>query len=174
MWKYNGRERPHFALPTQAGQESVWDYPRPPVLMRDKRRVRVYFGDTLLAESSSCMRVLETAGAPTFYIPPQDVDGAILRNVDHRSICEWKGIATYCSVVEQRGETFQLRPCGWQYTDPSAAFAAIKGFYSFYPSILDCFVDEEKVQPQPGGFYGGWVTGEIVGPIKGEPGTEWW
>ena len=174
MWKYNGTSRPDFAEEPKSGEESVWDYPRPPALKPDRRRIRVCFGDTIVAESTDCIRVLETAGAPTFYIPPHAVDTSILRNVDQRSICEWKGIATYCSIIEAIGDEFRLKPCGWQYTNPSPAFAEIKDFYSFYPSILDCYVDDEKVKPQAGGFYGGWVTNEIVGPIKGESGTEWW
>ena len=174
MWKYNGNCRPEFAIPPQTGEESVWDYPRPPILQNDSRQIRVCFNGKLIANSSAAVRVLETAGAPTFYLPPEDIDTSLLVNVDHRSVCEWKGIATYCKLVESDAGAYRLRPCGWQYTNPSPAFATIKNYYSFYPALLDCYVGEEKVLPQPGDFYGGWVTKEIVGPIKGDPGTEWW
>ena len=175
MWKYTGKNRPTFAEQPAAGQESVWDYPRPPALKADERRVTVYFEELLIADSTATMRVLETAGAPTFYIPADDIVGReYLTPIDRRSICEWKGIATYCTLVDCEEVQNRLPACGWQYTNPSTAFTAIKNHYSFYPALLDCFVDDEKVAPQPGGFYGGWVTSEIVGPIKGEPGTETW
>ena len=174
MWKYNGSERPPFAAETAPDQESVWDYPRPPIMRTDSRRVSVYFRGLLIAESSSCIRVLETAGAPTFYIPSQDVDTTHLRDSDRQSVCEWKGLAIYCSVIDNDNDEERLRHCGWRYTQPNPAFKEIKNHYSFYPSLLDCFVDNEQARPQPGGFYGGWVTNEITGPIKGERGTEWW
>ena len=175
MWKYTGKERPPFAEQPADGQESVWDYPRPPVLQADQRRVMVYFDELLIADSTSTIRVLETAGAPTYYIPADDIVGhEYLAPIDRRSICEWKGIATYCTFIDGEQSQNRLPACGWQYTNPSNAFAAIKDHYSFYPALLDCFIDDEKVTPQPGGFYGGWVTSQIVGPIKGEPGSEAW
>lgn len=174
MWKYTGTVRPNFAEPVGPGQESVWDYPRPPVLKTDKRTVTVFAGQILIAKSARCIRVLETAGAPTFYLPPQDVQQQLLVNIEHRSFCEWKGVASYCALSDATSNGEQLEPCGWQYTEPSDAFAAIQDHYGFYPSLLTCYVDDELVQPQPGGFYGGWVTSEIVGPIKGEPGSEAW
>ncbi|MGR8947012.1 MAG: DUF427 domain-containing protein [Gammaproteobacteria bacterium] len=174
MWKYTGKFRPSFAESPKAGQESVWDYPRPPALKTDSRRVKVFYGKVLLAESHSCLRVLETAGAPTFYIPPEDVNSAYLKNIDQHSFCEWKGIATYCCLDEGSLTIKRLIPCGWQYTNPTNAFVPIKDHYSFYPARVDCFVNEEQVRPQAGDFYGGWITSEIVGPIKGGPGTEGW
>lgn len=186
MWKYNGVVRPSFAEATLAGQESVWDYPRPPELRADTRTVTVYSKEILIARTSTSIRVLETAGAPTFYIPPKDVRQQYLLNIDHRSYCEWKGVATYCCMspplptpapistqVPAYGSD-EIVPCGWQYTDPSETFMMIEGYYSFYPGILDCYVNEERVRPQAGGFYGGWVTDEIVGPIKGAPGSQGW
>ena len=171
MWKYTGTVRPDFARTTRLGQESVWDYPRPPALKADERTVTVFSNDTLIAKSNACIRVLETAGAPTFYIPCKDVSRQHLINIDQRSHCEWKGTATYCSLRAPRQETGEAMPCGWQYIEPSPAFITIKDYYGFYPGVLDCYVDDEQVRPQPGGFYGGWVTDEIVGPIKGEPGS---
>lgn len=174
MWKYTGAIRPSFAETPKATQESVWDYPRPPALQSDSRTISIYANKVLIAKSNNCLRIVETAGAPTFYIPPADVDQNLLINIDHRSHCEWKGIATYCALSESAQEPTHATPCGWQYTQPSQAFSTIKNHYGFYPAILECYVDDERVRPQPGGFYGGWVTNEIVGPIKGEPGSENW
>ncbi len=171
MWQYRGQRRPSFAQTPGPGQESVWDYPRPPALVRDERLVRVCIGDRVLAESASCFRVLETASAPTFYLPAGDVDQALLRASATRSFCEWKGVASYWTVIDGERE---LVDAGWSYPEPSAAFAAVAGYFSFYPSRLDCFVGDERVRAQPGGFYGGWVTDEVVGPFKGEPGTRGW
>ena len=87
------------------------------------------------------------------------------------SICEWKGVAQYWALRDPRGSQ---RSIAWCYPTPNPPFEAIAGYFSFYPSLVECFVDGERVQPQPGEFYGGWVTGEIVGPYKGEPGTGHW
>ncbi|MEM7466388.1 MAG: DUF427 domain-containing protein [Pseudomonadota bacterium] len=174
MWRYNGSVRPDFAEPVGPGQESVWDYPRPPVIREDSRNIRVTIADELVADSQACLRILETAGAPTFYIPPEDVQIDLLEILEQRSFCEWKGTATYCRFVKESRNDSRSIACGWQYTNPSPAYASIQNYFSFYPAIADCFVNGEKVTPQPGGFYGGWVTSEIVGPIKGTPGTEGW
>ena len=169
MWNYTGDVRPDFAEPTKQGQESVWDYPRPPIMQEDKRTITIFSSQGLIAKSNACIRVLETAGAPTFYVPPQDVQEQLLVDVAGQSFCEWKGIATYCALTKAPSH-----PCGWQYREPNKAFATLQFYYGFYPSILECYVDDELVQAQPGGFYGGWVTSEIVGPIKGEPGSDSW
>lgn len=171
MWQYRGQRRPAFAQAPKAGQESVWDYPRPPALVRDQRRVRVCLGDRVVAESVHCYRVLETASAPTFYLPPTDVDQGLLRASATRSFCEWKGVANYWTV--RAGER-ELVDAAWSYPEPEAAFEPIAGYFSFYPARLDCFVGDQRVRAQPGGFYGGWVTDEVVGPFKGEPGTLGW
>ncbi|MDR9416781.1 MAG: DUF427 domain-containing protein [Gracilimonas sp.] len=171
MWKYTGKQRPPFALKTKDGQESVWDYPRPPELDPDTRDIIVKAGDRIIAKSDRAIRVLETASPPTFYIPPEDVSKDLLEKAAGISFCEWKGSATYWNVVTSK----QSEPkAAWSYNNPSNKFQSIDGYFSFYPSLVDCFVDGEKVKPQPGGFYGGWVTGEIVGPMKGEPGTGGW
>jgi uncharacterized protein (DUF427 family) len=150
--------------------ESVWDYPRPPAIVPCERRVRVLCGDTLVAESDRALRVLETASPPTIYVPPADVQTELLEATSGHSVCEWKGNASYFDVVDA---TLVSR-AAWTYEDPKPSYAELRDFVSFYPARLECFLDEEKVRPQAGEFYGGWVTDEIAGPHKGEPGTEGW
>ena len=170
MWKYRGRSRPDFAVEAGPGQESVWVYPRPPKPVPDRRRVEVFSAGQRIASSTGCCRVLETASPPTFYIPPADIDWRHLSAAAGRSVCEWKGAASYWGLSAQP----QLGAVGWSYPQPAPAFEIIKDYVSFYPACLACFVDGERVRPQPGRFYGGWVTAEIVGPFKGEPGTGRW
>lgn len=172
MWNNTGKQRPPFALTPGSGQESVWDYPRPPRIASDPRRVTVKAGDELIADTRRAVRVLETASPPTFYLPPDDVRLELLRRTPGDSFCEWKGQATYWNVHLPDGT--RLEAAGWSYEHPTAAFAEIAGWLSFYPARLRCTVADEPVRPQAGGFYGGWVTDEIVGPHKGEPGTGGW
>jgi uncharacterized protein (DUF427 family) len=169
-WTHVGRSRPAFAKAPGEGQESVWDYPRPPRLVGDERRVRVMAGDVLIAETTQAARVLETSQPPTFYLPPGDVNMDRLRRVGAGSRCEWKGEATYYDVIA--GTVFER--AAWSYDHPFGEFEPVAGYVSFYPALLACFVDDERVQPQPGGFYGGWITGELVGPFKGGPGSTGW
>ena len=171
MWKFNGKKRPPFADKPGAGEESVWDYPRPPELQPDDRLVEVKQGDILIASTTSAVRVLETASPPTFYLPPDDVKSELFEYIGGSSFCEWKGKASYWTIITN---VHRIESGAWSYENPSPAFKAIKGYFSFYPSKLDCYVEGEKVRPQPGGFYGGWMTNEIVGPVKGEFGTGGW
>ena len=170
MWKYTGKTRPEFADPPATGQESVWDYPRPPRVVPDGRLVEVRFKDELIASSRSAIKVLETASPPTFYVSPADVAMDLLETTSGRSYCEWKGSAQYWELVGYA----QLGAVGWSYEEPHASFAALRSWLSFYPARIECFVDGERVMPQPGGFYGGWLTREIVGPVKGGRGTGHW
>ncbi len=167
-WQYDGSLRPPFAEPPGPGCESVWDYPRPPRLAADTRLVEVRDGERLLVSTRRAVRVLETASPPTFYLPPEDLMPGLLVPAPGSSYCEWKGRARYWALVDG-GE-----PVAWTYDKPTPAFAAIRGWLSFYPARVACHVDGERVRPQPGGFYGGWLTSEIVGPVKGEPGTGHW
>lgn len=164
QWQYTGRSRPTFAVAPHEGQESVWDYPRPPRIVPETRRVEVRFGDELIADSLAAVRVLETASPPTFYLPPSDVILARLVPSGGRSMCEWKGMALDFDLEEGPESV------AWCYERTFPEFASIAGWFSFYPAKLDCRVSGEKVRPQPGGYYGGWITDEIVGPVKGEPG----
>jgi len=156
----------------EPGQESVWDYPRPPRIEDCEKRIRVVFNGVVIADSCRTKRVLETSHPPVYYIPPDDIKMQYLTRGSHATVCEWKGRAAYHSA--QVGAR-QAANCAWCYPNPTPAFEAIKDYVAFYPGLMDaCFVDEEKVQAQPGDFYGGWVTHEIVGPFKGEPGTRGW
>ncbi len=170
-WRNTGARRPDFALPTAPGQESVWDYPRPPRVEPDAREVVVRLGGNVLARTRAAVRVLETASPPTFYIPRVDIDSACLVPVDGLSRCEWKGTARYFDV---RSGDHVARRAAWAVPEPFPEFAAIRDHVAFYPAPLECFVDGERVRPQPGRFYAGWVTDEVIGPFKGEPGSESW
>jgi uncharacterized protein (DUF427 family) len=162
----DGSRRPPFAHPTAPGEESVWDYPRPPRIAPDSRHVLVMAPDGVLADSRRALRVLETASPPTFYVPLSDVKAERLVAVPGASWCEWKGRARYWSIGSGA--------VAWSYDDPLPGFEALRDHVGFYPGRLACFVDGTRVAAQPGGFYAGWITPEIVGPWKGEPGTEDW
>lgn len=163
QWRYRGSSRPAFAIEPQAHEESVWDYPRPPAIVDDGRLVKVYVNDELVAESTHTKRVLETAGAPCFYIPREDVKLEFFSRNSRTTFCEWKGHATYFDALSGDSDV------AWSYEEPFDACAEIAGWISFYPSKARCEVDGEQVRSQAGGFYGGWITDEIVGPFKGDP-----
>jgi uncharacterized protein (DUF427 family) len=153
------------------GQESVWDYPRPPRVEAVPERIRVIVGDTVLADSTRAMRVLETAGAPVYYVPPDDVRMDLLRPSRSTSVCEWKGTAGYWSLAGER----PIPDIAWSYEQPSPGFEVIRGYLGFYAAKVDeAWVSDERATPQAGGFYGGWMTSRIVGPVKGEPGSRGW
>lgn len=170
-WKFRGDVRPDFADTPGPGQESVWDYPRPPRIDPVENKVVIKCGPGIIADTTNSIRILETAGPPVYYIPKKDIDMSLLCEGEGSSLCEWKGPARYWTV--QIGDKV-LKNVGWGYPEPFPGYEQIKEFISFYPSRLECFINGERVLPQPGGFYGGWVTKAIVGPFKGEPGTEWW
>lgn len=165
QWEFFGQKRPSFAIKPTKDQESVWDYPRPPKIEPDTRHIIVKIDDIVIADTTSAIRILETASPPTFYLPPSDINFEVLKQTTGSSKCEWKGTADYWNVLTKNSI---LKNVGWSYSDPFEEFKEIAGFLSFYPANLDCYVDEERVRPQPGGFYGGWITNEIVGPVKGE------
>jgi uncharacterized protein (DUF427 family) len=162
----------HRRVTPGAGQESVWDYPRPPRVEDSSKHVRVIFNGVVVAETGRAKRVLETSHPPVYYIPPQDIKMEHLELGSRTTWCEWKGRATYYTVSV--GEK-QVENAAWTYPDPTAGFEAIQGCVAFYPHLMDaCYVDGERVRAQAGGFYGGWITSDIVGPFKGEPGTQGW
>lgn len=158
--------------PAQVGQESVWDYPRPPRLEPSPKRIQIVFNGVTVADSQRTQRVLETSHPPVYYIPPEDIKMEYLVAAEGQSFCEWKGVARYYSIVV--GDK-QANKAAWYYLNPTAEFASIKDYVAFYPSLMDaCFVDGEQVTPQPGDFYGGWITSDIVGPFKGDVGSWGW
>ncbi len=159
-------------VPPGPGQESAWDYPRPPRLESIDRHLRVVFNGVTVAETRRGWRVLETSHPPVYYFPPDDVAREHLRDAAGSSFCEWKGGARYYDVVV--GDRIAPR-AAWYYPDPTPGFAALRGAVAFYCAPMDsCWVDGERAEPQPGGFYGGWVTSDVVGPFKGAPGTWGW
>ena len=154
------------------GQESVWDYPRPPRLEDVEKKVKVVFNEVTLAYTTRAKRVLETSHPPVYYIPPEDIRMEHLTLADGTSFCEWKGAARYYDVSVD-GKTEER--VAWFYPDPVPAYRSLKGYVAFYPSRMDaCWVGGEKVEAQEGDFYGGWITPEIVGPFKGASGTWGW
>jgi uncharacterized protein (DUF427 family) len=167
-WMHAGRARPSFATVPGPGQESVWDYPRPPRLHDDQREVIVRADDVLVARTMRAIRVLETASPPTFYVPFADIEPGVLVPAPGSSYCEWKGRARYWSV---RTGDQDIDRAAWSYPDPTPAFEAIRNAVAFYASRLSCTVNGEPVRPPPGGFYGGWITDDVVGPFNGAPGT---
>jgi uncharacterized protein (DUF427 family) len=153
------------------GQESVWDYPRPPALEPSDAHIEVRLGGAIVCSTTAAYRVLETSHPPTFYVPPADIVSGVLVPAGGGSVCEWKGAARYFDVV---AGGLRAAKAAWDYPQPTGRFEAIAGFVSFYPALVECFVNGNAVEPQPGGFYGGWITPDVVGPFKGEPGTMWW
>jgi uncharacterized protein (DUF427 family) len=154
------------------GQESVWDYPRPPRVEPLTERIRVVVDGVTIADSTRALRVLETAGPPVYYVPPADARMDLLRPSPHRTFCEWKGDASY-HTLELGGRT--IFNIAWSYREPLPGYEAIRDHVAFYAGLVDeAWVGDERATPQPGRFYGGWVTSRIVGPFKGEPGTSGW
>ena len=170
VWQHRGQQRPAFAEPTAAGQISVWDFPRPPALKAVTQKLEVYDKEDLIAKTTKGFAMLETASPPTYYIPIADVDTSLLALVQNKSsICEWKGKAQYWTLRKNPHEYV-----AWSYKNPFAPYEALKDHLAFYPQQLSCFVDGEKVSPQPGNFYAGWITKNLAGPFKGSPGTAHW
>lgn len=159
-------------IPPESGQESVWDFPRPPRMERTSKRIEVAFAGEVIADTTRAFRFLETSHPPTYYIPPDDVRRDLLLASAHRSFCEWRGQAESWTVrVGQREAT----NAAWSYPKPMAPFEEVVGYLAFYCAAMDvCRVDGEVAQPQPGAFYGGWITNDVVGPFKGEPGSWGW
>lgn len=153
-------------------RESVWDYPRPPRLEPTPRRVRVVFGGVTVADSTRALRMLETSHPPTYYIPPEDVRLDLLEPTGRRSLCEFKGQARYFTV---RVGKKLAENAAWTYPDPVLAYEDLRDHVAFFVGKMDeCRVDDERARPQAGGFYGGWITSDLEGPFKGEPGTDGW
>lgn len=167
-WENRGAARPAFAIEPGPGQESVWDYPRPPAVVPDRRHIVVRDTAGIIADTTAAVRVLETSHPPSFYLPPDSVVAGALVPVPGASHCEWKGVAEYL------GRPGAAEPVGWRYPHPYAEFAGYAGWVSFYPGRVRCEVDGEPAVAQAGGFYGGWITPDVVGPFKGEPGTSGW
>lgn len=167
--RIHGMERPAAA---GSAVESVWDYPRPPRVEPVAERVRVVVDGVTVADTTRALRVLETSHPPTYYVPPDDARLDLLESGGGRSVCEWKGAATYHDL--RVGERV-IPDVAWSYERPEPRYEALRGYLAFYPGRVDeAWVGDERATPQAGGFYGGWITSRVRGPFKGEPGTRGW
>lgn len=163
------RPRPDPAGP---GQESVWAFPRPAIAQLTDAHIRIEHRGRIIADTRAAVRTLETSHPPSYHIPRTDIASDALRRAEGSSLCEWKGAATYWDVIV---EDFVLARVGWSYASPTPPFAALRDHVAFYAGPFDrCTVDGEIVSPQPGEFYGGWITSRVVGPFKGIPGSRGW
>ena len=159
-------------IPPQPGQESVWDYPRPARMEEINKHLKVIFNDIVIAETFNGKRVLETSHPPTYYFPAEDVKFEYLSETSRKTFCEWKGRAIYYTVTV--GDKKAVESV-WRYPTPTSTFAGIADCCAFSARLMDeCYVDGELVTPQPGGYYEGWITKDVVGPFKGGPGTMGW
>ncbi|MEM9751215.1 MAG: DUF427 domain-containing protein [Pseudomonadota bacterium] len=172
----SARLRPATTQTPGPGQTSVWDFPRPPRVEDVSKRLSVVQAGVTVAETARGKRVVETAGAPVYFFPPEDARRDLLRQTATVTVCEWKGAAIYFDLIVEGGESAEA---AFSYPDPfddlPEGYAELAGWIAFYASRTDaCFVGEEQARPQPGGYYAGWVTDDLAGPIKGAPGTEGW
>jgi len=165
-------EQPRKIQIPKRGQESVWNYPRPPRLERVHQQISVEFGGLVLAETTQGFRLLETASPPVYYFPPVDVRTAYLMPSVKQTVCKWKGVARYWSLRVQKRVALDA---AWSYPIPREEYEDLRDYFAFYPGKMDaCYVGKQRVTPQPGEFYGGWITSQVLGPFKGESGTEFW
>ena len=158
--------------PVLAGQRSVWDFPRPPIAELCTARAKIELAGNVIADTHLSIRTLETSHAPSYYFPPDSIARGVLRRAGGTSFCEWKGSALYWDLVI--GDRVLSR-VGWSYPDPTPRFAMLRDHIAFYAAPFDrCSIDGETVTPQPGTFYGGWITADLCGPFKGVPGSMSW
>ncbi|MGV8907439.1 MAG: DUF427 domain-containing protein [Propionicimonas sp.] len=163
---------PRLREPVGPGQESVWDYPRPPMLRASDRLVELVLGGELICRTTAALQVLETSHPPTWYLPRSAFAPEVLVPTAGGSFCEWKGAASYLDV---HGGGRTAPRAAWYYPNPNPAYAQLQGHIAIYAAAMDsCRVDGVQVVAQPGGFYGGWITPEVVGPFKGIPGSTGW
>lgn len=166
------RHRPQNIVVAGPGQLSVWDFPRPPRVESVALRVRIQLGGQLIVDTTAALRVCETSSPPAYYIPPGEIAPGCREPSERTSFCEWKGVAHYWTV-SAGGR--RAKDAAWSYPAPDPGYEALKDYIAFYPRRMDaCWVGEHRVEPQPGLYYGGWITPELVGPFKGAPGSEAW
>lgn len=150
----------------------MWSYPRPAIAQHSDRHIRIEHRGQTIADTRIAVRTIETSHPPSYYIPPADVHMPLLHRSDRTSFCEWKGWAVYYDLMI---DGVALSDIAWSYPAPTPDFAMLRDHIAFYAAPLDgCFVDDERVTPQPGAFYGGWVTSKLAGPFKGIPGSRYW
>ena len=172
------RERPRASeiIQPTANQISVWSFPRPPEIRSVERTLRVSWAGEIIGKTASALSVIETAGAPVYFFPPYDVRQDLLVKTAHVTLCEWKGAAVHFDLtLENRRATHAAFCYPDPLTDLGQGYERIAGWYAFYPARVDrCFVGDDEVTPQPGGYYAGWVTPQVTGPFKGGAGTKKW
>jgi uncharacterized protein (DUF427 family) len=157
----------------RAGTESVWDYPRPPIVVPSRERVVIELDGEIVADTRRSLRVLETSHPPVYYVPVDAIASGLLRPTPGMTWCEFKGSASYFDVVCPSGRV--VPRAAWHYPQPTAGYEALVGHVALYPGRMHrCTVDDETVLAQPGDFYGGWITSKVTGPFKGAPETEGW
>ncbi len=166
------RQRPdNIALPGP-GQVSVWAFPRPPRVEAVGQRVRVELGGVMIVDTRAALRICETSSPPAYYVPPGDIAPGCVTPSERTSFCEWKGVASYWTVT---AGSRRAKDAAWGYRVPDRGYEMITDYIAFYPQRMDaCWVGVHRVQPQPGLYYGGWITPDLVGPFKGAPGSEAW
>jgi len=172
MWKWNGRQLPPFAVQPKEGERSVWLFPRPPSCTVIHKRVRVIGNDaakTVIADSTKAIEIAETASAPVYYIPKTDINMKLLKKIGRITHCEWKGQCSYWDVVLPDGQSYAAKTFGYEH--PQSPYESISDCIAFYADFASCFIGDEQVTPQ-GGYYAGWCTKDLVGPIKGQPGAQ--
>ncbi|MEA9986532.1 MULTISPECIES: DUF427 domain-containing protein [Subtercola] len=154
------------------GQESVWEYPRPPRAEPSAERIVIVLGGESIVDTTDSVRILETSHPPVYYLPVAAFRPGALSDAPGQSFCEFKGLAGYLSV---HGGSQTAASAAWYYPDPSPGYEVLAGRVAVYPSAMQqCTVDGEVVTSQEGDFYGGWITSRVVGPFKGAPGTLGW
>ena len=173
-WHWRGHRRPPFAQVPGPGQQSVWDFPRPPEIVAEPREIVVRWGAYEVARTMGAMAVRETSHPPTFYLPQADVNMALLQPAGSGSFCEWKGPARYWSLVDPAAPGKRLERVAWGYPEPLPGAEVLAGAVAFYAQHLQCTVGGARVTPQEGGFYGGWITPDLAGPFKGGMGSAGW
>jgi len=171
QWRWRGKDRPNFAHIPAQGQVSVWDFPRPPELVREPREIVISWGGTPVVRTCGAWAVRETAHPPTYYLPLADVNRALLSAAGGGSFCEWKGPARYWDLIDGAR---RLEQVAWSYPQPLPGAEALAECIAFYAHHLGCTVGGAQVTPQPGAFYGGWITPDLAGPFKGDPGSNSW
>ena len=171
-WRSHKRDKPDNIIKPGPGQESIWDYPRLPKVELFTKNIRVKFAGKVIALTNKSYKVMETSSPPCYYISQENIEMEYLFKSAYKTLCEWKGIARYWSV--RVGDKVS-KNAAWSYPKPLEGFEQIKDHIAFFAGRVDgCYIDDEKVVPQAGDFYGGWITKNIVGPFKGESGTERW
>ena len=147
-----------------SGRESIWEYPRTPIIRSANRHIQVIHDNTNIADTTRALKVCENGHPPSYYLPPEDVRMELLVPCERKTFCEWKGIATYFDVVVAG---HKLAEAAWSYPEPRRGFESIRDFVAFYPRLFDtCMVDGEEARPEPRPFYGGWITSDLEGPFR--------